>query len=197
MLANRMMMAAAGADSEVAWINLSATEFSLGNTANVSWASNSVTMNAGDINIRTALTFIPVSTDFDFYYTMSAVGTDNGPAGGFYDNGTNNGVLVPTLTDDIVFARNSGGAGPGWMHGNDNPDGSAKSAGWMASKTIQISRRGTTYYGLLDGVLDKTFAEVTGDTVGGLFLGSGGGISGGFTFGDVKYRLGPGLAVIV
>jgi hypothetical protein len=181
----------------IPWTNLNATQFTLGNTGSVTWVSNSVTMNAGDINIRTALTLIPVSTDFDFYYTMSAVGTDNGPAGGFYDNGTTNGVIVPTTTDAIVFARNSGGTGPGWMHGNDNPDGTAKSNGWMASKTIQISRRGDTYYGLLNGVLDKTFAEITGHTVGGLFLGSGGGISGGFTFGDVKYRLGPGLASIV
>jgi hypothetical protein len=118
--------------------------------------------------------------------------TANGPVFGFYDNGTTSGSAQPTTTDDIPNARNGGGA-PGWKRGNDTLDtGGGKSAGFMASVTVGISRRGSTFYGMLNGARDHTFADVSGTAAGGFFIGCAGANSG-WSLTSLRYRLGPGL----
>jgi hypothetical protein len=175
------------------WISMNATQFTLGDTDEGAWTGSSWDFSGVDNNIRTALTLVSAAQDFDFRATGSAFGTTNGPMWGFYDNGTSNDAGTPTNTDAILYARNASGAADiGWIHGASDPDGAAKSAGWMSGKTIQISRRGSTYYGLIDGVLDRTITELTGNTAGGFFIGCTGG-SHDWQANNVQYRLGPGL----
>ena len=189
------ILSAVAAAAGPAWTNMNATQFALGNTASFDWTGSNVDPNTTDANIRTALTLVSASQDFDFRATLSAT-PGNGPAWGFYTTGTTDGDYRPSVTDPIVYARNgSGSADIGWLHDDANLEGAAKSSDWMSLKIIQFSRRGSTFYGLIDDVLDRTYSETTGTNAGGFFIGcTGGGAV--WQANSVQYRLGPGLPAI-
>lgn len=179
---------------EKEWINMDATQFTLGRTAFWTWTGSSVDPGEVDSNIRTALTLVSSSQDFDFRITFDDT-TANGPSVGFHTTGTTDTIDHPSTTNPIVYARNAGGANPGWNN-NDGSVEAAKSAGWMSGVgPIQISRRGSTFYGLINGVLDRTFTGTTGTNAGGFFIGCAGATHA-WQVDSVQYRLGPGLPAI-
>lgn len=185
-----------GAGGDIPWIDIAAAMWTQGNTGSFTLGTGTVSCSTADKTIITANSLVALNQDFDFRFTVGAISTQNGPKCGFSPNGTSSGGSLPTTTDPIVYACNGGAGGDvGWSHDNQNPDGSAKSAGWMASHIIQISRRGSTFYGLIDGVLDHTFTEVTGGDAGNLFILSAGGTTS-FALTGVQYRVGPGLPAI-
>ena len=180
------------APSEPAWTTLVAGDWQ-GDPASATLGSGTVTLNAADKNIRTADSLIAASEDFDFEATVGAIGTIKAFVG-FCDNGTATGVQQPTYTNAALYGRNAGTGVIGWCNDSDALEGAAKAAGWMASKTIRLSRRGSTVYGLIDGVLDRTFS-IAASAAGKFFLGNGGGTAGA-AFTGLRYRKGAGLPAI-
>jgi len=171
--------------SVIPWIDMSATQFSLGDTGSFSWSGSDITCGTADKNVRTALTLISSADDFDFEFTCPASMGDT-PSIGFYDNGATNGSERPTGTDDVVGAVNSTF---GWWHGARVTDtGGGQTAGWMDSNVIRLSRLGSTYYGYINDILDHTFVDVTGNTAGGLFIGRTG-VGGSIIITQVRYRI--------
>ena len=179
------------APSEPAWTTLVANDWQ-GDTASATLGSGTATLNAADKNVRTADSLIAASEDFDFEATVGAIGAIKAFIG-FCDNGTATGGQQPTFTNAVLYARNAGGI-IGWCSDSDALEGAAKAEGWMASKTIRLSRRGSTVYGLIDGVLDRTFS-IAASGAGKFFLGNGGGASGA-AFTGLRYRKGAGLPAI-
>lgn len=171
------------------WVTISAGDW-LGDTGSFTLGTGTITGNTGDMNVRMGLTIIASAQDFDFEAAGGAFGSSNGPYMGFYDNGTATGATKPTNTNAIVSIVN-GGATPGYENNGDTNEG-PKTAGFMASVTVRLSRRGSSYKAYLNDVLNYTWTGVTGSTAGGFYFGTGGGTNG-WSFSGVRYRKGSGL----
>ncbi|MDP2619270.1 MAG: hypothetical protein Q8P46_03705 [Hyphomicrobiales bacterium] len=183
-----------GIDAVVPWV-LTPSGLWIGDTPSFTLDTGTVTADASDVNIRTASSFIAASQDFDF---QMLCGTWPATAGhgliiGFSPNLTGTGAQAPGTTNPIMYAKNAAVA-DGWMNDNDAVDG-AQAAGWMSELTIGISRRGDTFYGLIDNALDHTFTGDTGTDAGNLFIGAPGAGSG-YSATVIRYRLGPNLPAI-
>lgn len=174
------------------WITLTSADWQ-GNTANFTLGDGTATANSTDRNIRTNDTLIASGQDFDFEVIYPA-STANAVVG-FCTSGTSINVQSPTTTNPIVYAKDSPAAGTtGWLNNNDSVDAS-KSSGWTQSNTIKISRRGSTFYGSINGVLDETYSGTTGSGAGKLFVGCAG-VASGWTLTGLRYRAGSGLPAI-
>ena len=175
------------ADAVPSYITLASSDWQ-GDTGSASLGTGTVSITAGDKNIRTADALIPAGVDFDFEATFAT--TSGSQIFGITDNGTATGVQQPTIANPINFARN-GGSNIGWSNNQSSVEAS-KSAGWFGGNTIGFSRRGAVIYGLIDGSLDRTFTNTTSKAVK-FFFGSSG--SGAWDVGatNVRYRRGGGL----
>lgn len=173
------------------WVDIVSGDWA-GDTASFTLGTGTVTANAGDKNVHTSATFIGASEDFDFEVvcgTFSASAGHGLVVGGF-TTGTGTGGEIPTTINPTVWAKNSGG-GVGWSSGNAVQEVS-KTNGWMSTATILFSRRGSTFYGYLNGSLDVTYTSVTSAAAGRLFIGSPAAGSG-YAVTGVRYRKGAGL----
>jgi len=176
-------------DAAPEYITLASSDWQ-GDTGSASLGAGTVSLTAGDKNIRTADALIPAGVDFDFEATFAT--TSGSQAMGITDNGTGTGAMQPTTTNPIFTARNAGGDARGWQNGNSTVE-AGKSAGWFGGNTIGFSRRGAVIYGLIDGSLDRTFSGATTSKAVKFFFGSSG--SGAWDVGatNVRYRRGGGL----
>ena len=175
-------------DAEPAYITFAASDWQ-GDTGSASLGAGTVSLTAGDKNIRTADDLIPAGVDFDFEATFAS-STSGSQLLGITDNGTGTGAQQPTIANPINFARN-GNSNIGWSN-NQSAVEAAKDAGWFGGAVIGISRRGGVILGTIDGSLDRTFSIPTSEAVK-FFFGSSG--SGAWDVGatNVRYRLGGGL----
>lgn len=174
------------------WIVIPAAAWQ-GDTGSFTLGTGTLTANAADVNVRTANDTVASSQDFDMEYVVGA-GTYDFSAGFSQNANVGTGVERPGNTDPIVFARESGGGGIGWVYAGTVTEAS-RSSGWTASAVIGLSRRGSTFYGLIDGSINHTFSAVSGTNAGKFFIGCNGTTSG-WSMTGIRYRLGPGLPTL-
>jgi hypothetical protein len=180
-----------GAGAGSGWTALDAAGW-LGDTGSYTLGTGIVTVNVADTNIRTA---VLVKSFQDFDLEGLAVSGSPNFCFGFSTSGSLTGYERPTNTDPIVYARDYPdpyvGALSGWGHGYAVADATRAKA-WTTGRVIRLSRRGSTFHGYLDGVLDRTIAGVSTNLSGKFFIGCNGAVSG-WTLSGLRYRiLNPG-----
>lgn len=182
--------------AEKAWIDITAAMWTQGDVASFTLGTGTVSTTAADKTIITANDFIAADQDFDYRMACSAFADQNGLGFGWTNNGILFGGNIPKAVDPTASIRNGGGAA-GLVHDGNlmDVDGAGETAGWMASKRMQLSRRTATFYVLMDDVLYRTFTEITSTTAGNLFIISFGGTTS-ISMTGVQYRVGPGLPAI-
>jgi len=170
--------------------NMNATQFVNGSMG--SWGTGDTaydfTGGTADRNINTGTSFIPSSTDFDFYGTLSAAASPNAPFLGWYNSGTNTNAGTPSTTASAgVYGRNgnSTGSSSGWLLLSGTREAERPNKSWEFQRKVGVHRRGSQLYGSLNGRIDHKYSSTPSTTsAGGLFLGnSGDGTS--YTWSDV------------
>ena len=176
--------------SDATTTNMNATQFVNGSMG--SWGTGDTaydfTGGTADRNINTGTSFIPSSTDFDFYGTLSAAASPNAPFLGWYNSGTNTNAGTPSTTASAgVYGRNgnSTGSSSGWLLLSGTREAERPNKSWEFQRKVGVHRRGSQLYGSLNGRIDHKYSSTPSTTsAGGLFLGnSGDGTS--YTWSDV------------
>lgn len=177
--------AAGGGDAN--WISLGAGDW-LGDTGSYTIGAGTVTADVADTNIRTGI-LVTSYQDFDLEGLLAAGSPNMGF--GFSTTGSQTGYERPTNTDPIIYARDYpepySGSLSGWGHGHAVAD-AARPRGWSTGRLLRLSRRGATFHGYLDDVLDHTFTGIGTALPGKFFVGCNGAVSG-WSMSGLRYRI--------
>ena len=170
-----------------AWINLQSDDWEDGSASYATLGDGTVRMTALDRNVHTSLTFIEANEDFDFQATY-ADSTNSYIIMGWGDGGASFTVQNPDTSAPNPHTQDF--SNRGYKYGSNTLDEDTEpAAGWMKDRVNGISRRGSVFSGLADGVVEHTWHTDNNTTAAGMFyFGQGGGNLWQFTATNVQYR---------